>query len=153
MASRKAFVLERFFDGPVSGWGFTHSRLGKLQNHFTIDAEGKWDPALKKLELVEAYTFSDGHKDTLRWEIDKNAPHRYIGTESRLKGRALGEQSGQSFRWRYRRLVPAGNGSSTKLSFDDCFLSQDENVVIATAAVSKFGIQIATITAFYLKRQ
>ena len=86
MASRKAFVLERFFDGPVSGWGFTHSRLGKLQNHFTIDAEGKWDPALKKLELVEAYTFSDGHKDTLRWEIDKNAPHRYIGTEPRLKG-------------------------------------------------------------------
>lgn len=153
MASRKGFVLEKFFNGPVSGWGFTHSRLGKFQNHFTIDAEGKWDPARKKLALVEAYSFSDGHKDTLQWEIEKTSQHRYQGTEPRLKGEALGDQSGQTFTWRYRRSVPAGNGSSSTLSFDDCFLMQDDDVVIATASVSKFGIRIATITAFYLKRR
>ena len=148
MPSRNAFVLEEFFTGSISGWGFTHSRLGKLQNHFTIDADGQWDGVAKSLALVEVYKFSDGHQDTLHWQFEKTSPQHFVGSEPRLIGTARGEQAGNSFRWRYRRSVPARNGSTSRLTFDDCFLLKQEDVVIATAAVSKFGFQIATITAF-----
>jgi hypothetical protein len=152
MTSRGIFRLEEFFVGRISGWGFTHSRFGKLQNDFTIEAEGLWDGARNRLSLTEDYRFSDGHRDRLNWDIEKTSQHRYSGMEARLVGKAQGEQSEQSFRWRYRRSVPAKNGSTATLAFDDCFLWRDEDVVIARAAVSKLGFQIATITVFYLRR-
>ena len=153
MTSRKSFILEEFFSGKVSGWGFTHSRLGKHQNDFTIDAEGRWDAEASTLFLTEAYKFSDGHRDTLRWEIEKKSAKHYIGSEPHLIDNADGRLSAHAFRWKYRRSVPTKAGGSSRLSFDACFLMQEPDVVTARATVSKLGIQIATITAFYLRRK
>lgn len=53
--------------------------------------------------------------------------------------------------WRYRRRVPTAGGSTSNLGFDDCFLLQDEKVVIARASVTKFATEIATLSVFYVR--
>lgn len=147
----RTFVLEDIFSGRLRGWGITRSRFGKLANTFTIDAEGRWDPARKMLSLAETYDFDDGHRDRLDWSITRLGGGAYSGTETRLAGTARGEQSENWYRWRYSRRVPSKGGGETKLAFDDCFWMLDGGAVMAQAAVRKLGFRIATITVFYRK--
>ena len=100
------FVLETFFSGTLRGWGVTIGRLGGLQNRFTVDARGRFDPGTKVLTLREDYFFDDGHSDTLSWTIRKREDNRYEGHETLIDGVAEGEQAGSAFRWQYARDVP-----------------------------------------------
>ncbi|KQV38890.1 MULTISPECIES: DUF3833 family protein [unclassified Rhizobium] len=75
------FVLEEFFSGDLKGWGTTLRRMGGLQNRFSIDAQGVWDPSANVLSLKEMYTFDDGHSDVLTWTIIKRDEGKYEGRQ------------------------------------------------------------------------
>lgn len=143
--------LERFFDGEIRGWGVTQSRFGTLQNQFRIEATGRWDEASRTLSLVETYHFDDGHTDRLEWSIEKLSPNRFVGREPRMIGDANGEQDANHFRWRYTRRVPAADGSESKLYFDDCMWLQAPEILVARGSIRKFGVEIATLSGFYVK--
>jgi len=156
MASNRTFrrpqlKLEEFFDGSVKGFGFMHTRFGKLAQQFDISADGRWDGKGRALALTETYQFDDGHRDELKWRITKLSDARYRGSEDRIKGEAEGEQSAHHFRWQYVRDVPQKGGSSTRLKFDDCFYLQSPNLLMARASVSRFGFEVGTITVSYIK--
>jgi hypothetical protein len=156
MASKSAFhrpqlKLEEFFDGSVKGFGFMHTRFGKLAQQFDISAEGPWNGKTLALTLTETYQFDDGHRDNLNWQITKLSETRYRGVEDRVKGEAEGEQSAHHFRWRYVRDVPQKGGKTTRLTFDDCFYLQSPNLLMARASVSRFGFEIGVITVSYVK--
>lgn len=144
-----ALRLEEFFSGRLQGWGVTLSRFESFQNQFKIDAEGEWDSAANSLALRETYTFDDGHIDTLTWTILKRDDGSYEGRETRIEGVADGEQSGNAFHWRYSRDVPAKDGSSSKVRFDDWVWLQDADTLIAHASPTKLGVEVSTLNAFY----
>ena len=156
MASNRTFrrpqlKLEDFFDGSVKGFGFMHTRFGKLAQQFDISADGQWNAEKQALALTETYQFDDGHRDELKWTITKLSETRYRGAEDRLKGEAEGEQSASHFRWRYVRDVPQKGGKTTRLTFDDCFYLQTPNLLLARASVSRFGFEVGIITVSYVK--
>ena len=144
-------MLEEFFSGRLRGWGTTIGRMGGLQNRFTIDAEGTWDPSANVLSLKETYVFDDGHTDILTWTILKRGEDEYEGRETLIDGNAIGEQAGYAFHWQYHREVPAADGSKTKFGFDDWFLMHDAAHMSAHASLTKLGIEVATLNAFYEK--
>lgn len=146
---RPLFVLENFFSGSLRGWGITLSRLGNLQNRFTIEAEGHYEASANTLTLKETYAFDDGHRDFLTWTIIKRGEGNYEGRETLIDGTADGEQAGNAFRWKYTREVPTADGSKTKFGFDDWFFLHDENHMTAHASLTKLGIEFATLSAFY----
>ncbi len=146
---RPLFVLENFFSGRLRGWGITLRRMGKLQNRFTIEAEGRYEVSANTLTLKETYTFDDGHQDFLTWTIINRGDGKYEGRETLIDGMADGEQAGNAFRWKYAREVPAADGSKTKFGFDDWFFMHDENHMTAHASLTKLGIEFATLSAFY----
>ena len=146
---RPPLVLEDFFDGEIQGWGIQQSRFGRLRNEFEITATGTWEDGTQCLRLTEVYRFDDGFVDTLNWVIFKRSPTVYRGTESLVKGTASGEQQANWFRWRYHRKTPSSSGKATLLTFDDCFWLQNDGVLIARASVSRFGVEIATMSVFY----
>ncbi len=148
---RPQLKLEEFFDGPVKGFGFMHTRFGKLAQQFDISPDGQWNQKTKELALTETYQFDDGHRDDLKWQIRKLSDTRYRGAEDRIKGAAEGEQSAHHFRWRYVRDVPQKGGKSTRLTFDDCFYLQASNLLMARASVSRFGFEVGIITVSYIK--
>lgn len=156
MASKSAFhrprlKLEEFFDGSVNGFGFMHTRFGKLAQQFDISAEGQWDAEKQILALTETYQFDDGYRDELKWQISKLSDTRYRGVEPRLKGDAEGEQWAHHFRWRYVRDVPQKGGKSTRLTFDDCFYLQSPKLLMARASVARFGFEVGIISVSYVK--
>jgi len=148
---RPTFRLEEFFTGRVQGWGVTLSRFEVLQNQFKIEAVGSWDVVANTLAIKEIYTFDDGHVDELTWSILKKDDRSYEGRETRIGGLADGTQAGNAFRWSYTRDVPAANGTSANISFDDWFWLQDAETMIAHASLSKLGVEISTLNAFYRK--
>lgn len=116
---RPLFVLENFFSGRIRGWGTTISRLGNLQNMFTIEGDGRWDASANTLLLKETYQFEDGRHDQLVWTIINRGEGVYEGREALIDGVAEGRQSGNAFRWKYHRDVPMADGSKTSFGFDD----------------------------------
>ncbi|PLK69612.1 DUF3833 domain-containing protein [Rhizobium sp. TH135] len=143
------FILEEFFSGTLRGWGVTIGRLGGFQNRFTIDARGRFDPEANVLSLTEDYFFDDGHSDTLTWTILKREENRYEGRETLIDGVAEGDQAGSAFRWQYARDVPDADGAKTRFGFDDWFILHDEKHMSVHASLTKLGVEVATIEAFY----
>ncbi|CAN7694358.1 DUF3833 family protein [Rhizobium sp. LjRoot30] len=147
------FILEDFFSGRLRGWGIVLTRMGNLQNRFSIEAEGRWEASANTLSLKETYFFDDGHQDHLTWTIIKRSPSEYDGRETLIEGTAKGEQTGNAFHWTYHREVPASDGSKARFGFDDWFFLHDKNRMTANASLTKFGIQVATLNAFYEREQ
>ncbi|KQT04803.1 DUF3833 family protein [Rhizobium sp. Leaf386] len=145
------FKLEEFFHGKLKGWGTTLSRFGAFENRFTIDAEGIYDPKAHTLALKEVYRFDDGHTDTLIWTIIKRSDADYEGRESLIDGLAQGSQAGSAFNWKYTRAVPAKDGSKTSFGFTDWFWLIEPTVMAAHASLTKLGIEVARLSAFYQK--
>ncbi|WP_168800968.1 DUF3833 family protein [Peteryoungia ipomoeae] len=150
-ARQPAFILEEFFSGTLRGYGVTIGRLGGFQNRFTIDARGSFDAMANVLTLKEDYFFDDGHSDTLSWTILKRAENRYEGREPKIDGTADGNQSGSAFLWQYTRDVPSADGSTTRFGFEDWFILHDERHMSVHASLTKLGVEVATIEAFYEK--
>ncbi len=143
------FILEDFFSGTLRGFGVTIGRLGGFQNRFTIDARGRFDASSNVLSLREDYFFDDGHSDTLSWTILKRGDTSYEGRETLIDGVAEGEQAGSAFRWRYARDVPQADGSKTRFGFEDWFILHDEKHLSVHASLTKLGMEVATLEAFY----
>jgi hypothetical protein len=149
--TRPEFLPEEFFNGQLEGWGVLESIVGGLQKRSTIRAEGKWDEPTQTVHFTETYQFDDGHEDTLRWSIRKNAPGRYSGSEPRLEGEAQGEQAGCAFNWQYTRDTPQAGGTSSKLNFDDWFYRIDDRTCIVRGSAGRAGLPFATAHVTYRK--
>lgn len=148
---RPPFVIEDYFEGETLGWGVQQTRFGALRSQFEIRATGTWDAAAQSLSLVEVYTFEDGFIDRLEWTIVKRSATIYRGFEPLVAAPAWGEQRANWFRWHYRRRTPRNGGGRTLLGYDDCFWLQNDGVLIARASVSRFGLEVATLSVFYAK--
>jgi len=149
---KPVLTLERFFAGQTRGWGVMQNRFGTFQRQFSIEATGAWDATSQSLKLTETYTFDDGQIDRLDWTIVRRGEGRYEGRETRIDGTATGRQAGNAYHWTYTRRVPAKDGSESSLGFDDWFWLIDEDTLAARASVTKFGIEIATLSVFYRKQ-
>jgi hypothetical protein len=143
-----ALALETFFAGSTRGAGVQQDRFGKLMRHFTIEAEGAWNPATQTLDLVEVYRFDDGSVDRLEWRIVALGGGRYRGTERRVEGEAVGKQAGNAFHWTYTRSVPLPDGER-RFDFDDWFWLTADGVLVCRAEVSRFGITLGSLSVFY----
>ncbi|MBD9390622.1 DUF3833 family protein [Agrobacterium sp. AGB01] len=63
--------------------------------------------------------------------------------------RSEGRQCGNAFRWKYHRDVPMADGSKTNFGFDYWFFLQDEDHMSVHASLTKLGIEVAALNAFY----
>ncbi|MCK1326704.1 hypothetical protein IVA94_39350 [Bradyrhizobium sp. 156] len=61
------------------------SLVGGLLKRATISGHGEFEPDTETVLFTEAYTFDDGHSDTLHWTIRKGDAGKYTGLETGLK--------------------------------------------------------------------
>ena len=144
--------LEEFFSCQLKGWGYTVGRFGGFQNSFKIDTQGHWDASSGTLALSEYYRFDDGHADPLNWRIEKKSDFEYEGHEPSLASPAKGEQRGNAFHWQYTRNVPGKDGDTWAFGFDDWFWLLEPRVLCVSASITKLGVEVARLSAFYRRR-
>jgi hypothetical protein len=143
-----ALVLEDYFAGNVRASGMFEDRFGQIRRQFTVDISGTWDG--RDLVLDEWFNYSDGERERRVWTITKTGANTYEGRADDVIGTATGESRGNALNWRYDLDLKVGD-STLRVHFDDWMFLQSSGMLLNRARVSKFGIDIGTVTLAFVK--
>ena len=148
-----SLVLEEFFAGDSIAYGVFEDRFGNLQRQFRVNLTGTVEG--DQLTLVEAFLYDDGEQDSRTWVIrnegvQANGMIAYRGTAADVSGQASGMVAGNGLNWAYDVVLEMG-GNEIEVHFDDWIYRQDEDVAINRAFISKFGIEIGSVTIVFLR--
>lgn len=151
--SQPNLKLEEFFDGDVLAYGLFEDRFGRLQREFKVNITGVLEG--NTLTLTEDFLYKDGETQQRIWTIEntgvaEDGTHLYSGTAADVIGAANGEVAGSALFWSY--AVDLNMGDSTlRVKFDDWIYQMDEHVAMNRATISKFGLEIGTVTLVFLR--
>jgi len=144
--------LFTFFEGDTIAYGIFEDRFGNLKRQFRVNIKGEVNNKL--LILDEDFLYDDGEKAKRIWNIkkitDENKNISYVGEADDVEGIASGSISGNALNWSYDIFLNI-KGSNIKVHFNDWIYQQSDNVAINRAYVSKFGINIGSVTLVFLR--
>lgn len=145
--------LEEFFEGETVAYGIFEDRFGSLKRQFRVNITGTIDG--NRLILDEKFLYQDGEKASRIWTITNlgagdDGLTRYEGSAADIDGKASGTVAGNALNWSYDIDLVTDDGTLA-VHFDDWIYQQDEHVAINRAYVSKFGIDIGSVTLVFLR--
>jgi hypothetical protein len=146
--NRPQLSLEEFFAGDTWAWGIFEDRFGNLKRSFQVTIDGRMENG--QLILDERFIYNDGAKDQRIWYITPQGNGKYKGSAADLAGTATGKVMGNALNWQYDMNLPVG-GKNWRVHFNDWMYLQPGNVLINKAIISKWGIQLGTVTLFFSK--
>ena len=144
--------LFSFFEGETIAYGIFEDRFGNLKRQFRVNINGKVDNQI--LTLDEDFLYDDGEQAKRIWKIEKkiddNQKIVYEGQADDVEGKASGLISGNALNWSYDIYLNI-KGSDIKVHFNDWIYKQSKDLAINRAYVSKFGINIGSVTLVFLR--
>ena len=144
--------LFEFFAGETIAYGIFEDRFGNLKRQFRVNIDGKIDNQI--LTLDEDFLYDDGEQAKRIWKIEKKIDNNqkiiYEGQADDVEGKASGSISGNALNWSYDIYLNI-KGSDIKVHFNDWIYKQSEDLAINRAYVSKFGINIGSVTLVFLR--
>ena len=143
--------LFSFFEGETIAYGIFEDRFGNLKRQFRVNISGTI--VNETLTLDEDFLYDDGEKAKRIWKIKKFTKEdkiTYEGQAEDIEGTASGSISGNTLNWSYDIYLNI-KGSNIKVHFNDWICKQSENLAINRAYVSKFGINIGSVTLVFLR--
>lgn len=144
--------LFSFFEGDTIAYGIFEDRFGNLKRQFRVNIKGKVKN--QTLTLDEDFLYDDGEQAKRIWKIEKKIDNNqnitYEGQAEDIEGKAFGSISGNTLNWSYDIYLNI-KGSNIKVHFNDWIYKQSEDLAINRAYVSKFGINIGSVTLVFLR--
>ncbi|MEO1265350.1 MAG: DUF3833 domain-containing protein, partial [Pseudomonadota bacterium] len=144
-------VLEEYFDGELDAWGVFQDRFNDLRRSFVVEVDGSWDG--ETLTLVEDFVYEDKTTERRIWTLQKDGENGWRGSAEGVVGEAVGTVSGNALNWAYEFDLQRPNGDTLRVSFDDWMWLQDDRVLINRAYVTKFGVEIGTLSIFFRRKE
>lgn len=141
--------LDEYFKGKSKAYGVFEDRFGKLRREFVVDVVGTVDG--DTLTLDESFRYKDGETDHRIWSIRKIDDHHYNGTSPDIIGTAKGAGFGNGFTWTYDIDLKVGKDSTWRVNFTDWFYLSEDGVLLNRAHVTRFGVEIGTLTIAFRK--
>ena len=135
--------LEEYFAGRTRAWGIFEDRFANLRREFTVDIEGTWDG--RELVLDERFDYADGEKDRRVWRLTRLASGEWEGRTEDAIGPARGRTAGNAFNFAYDINLKMGE-RRLKVRFDDWMYLQPDGVLLNRAYVTKWGIDVGSVT-------
>ena len=145
---RPLLELDRYFNGRILAHGIFQKRGGEVVRRFTVVMDCQWKGNQGVLD--EAFTYSDGSTQRRIWRLTKHADGRYTGTADDVVGEALGQTSGNAFRWNYTLRLPV-DGKEYEVQFDDWMFLVDDRVMLNRATMRKFGLTLGEVLLSFTK--
>jgi hypothetical protein len=144
--------LFSFFEGKTIAYGIFEDRFGNLKRQFRVNISGTVDNQL--LTLDEKFLYDDGEQAIRIWKIKKIIDNKqkisYEGQADDVEGKANGSAVGNTLNWSYDIFLNI-KGSNIKVHFNDWIYKQSEDLAINRAYVSKFGVNIGSVTLVFLR--
>lgn len=142
-------ILENYLNGTIDAYGIFQDRSGKVIKRFECIIQASWKNEIGILD--ESFTYSDGSKSKRIWTLEKTADGKYIGTADDVKGKALGQTSGNAFQWKYVLKLDV-DGTTYNVNFDDWMFLMNDTVMLNKSEMSKFGVYLGSVTLTFIKR-
>ena len=147
------FVLEEFFSGRSVAYGIFEDRFGNLRRQFRVNLSGTLDG--NRLVLDEEFLYDDGERASRTWTVDRlesasDGTVTYSGRAADVNAAARGVQIGNALNWQYDITLELSD-MSLDVHFDDWIYKQDEDVAINRAFVTKFGVEIGSVTIVFIR--
>ena len=143
------FKLMEFFEGNVKAWGIVEDRFGNIRRQFKVDMKGTIENDI--LTLEEDFEYADGEIDKRIWKFSKLDEKTYKGLANDIIGEAIAKEQGNAFNMKYKMDLDLGFGE-LRVNFNDWMFRIDESTIINKATINKFGLNIATVTLFFRKK-
>lgn len=153
--NRPALKLEEFFDGRSYAYGIFEDRFGNLKRQFRVQIDGRTEAG--QMTLDEQFIYDDGETARRVWTIDNLGPDGsglilYQGRAEDIVGEAKGQTAGNVLSWSYD-IVLSMSGQQLQVRFDDFIYQLDKDIAINRAFVSKWGVEIGSVTLVFLRGQ
>jgi len=142
--------LFAYFIGETSAWGLFEDRFGKVRRQFKVAIQGRLEG--DALVLQEDFVYDDGEKSRRVWTIRRDGPSGYVGTAADVVGEARGRAAGNALNWQYVMDLAVGR-RTLRVAFDDWMFLQDDAVLINRAKIKKLGLELGSVTLFFVKSQ
>lgn len=123
-------------------------RSGKVLRRFTVRIDGTWSGNAGTLD--EHFEYADGTREQRVWRLTRDG-NRYTGTAGDVVGIAQGETQGNALHWNYVLAVPV-DGRTWHLAMDDWMYLIDARNLLNRTAMSKFGVDVGSVTLALRKR-
>ncbi len=146
--SDRKLDLERFFDGQLSASGQFQDVFGTVRRRFDVSIDGDWDG--ERLRLIEDFVYEDGSTERRVWVLRKTGPDSWEGTAEGVLGTATGQESGDSFNWRYVIDLPVGE-DTLRARFDDWMWLMSDKTLLNRAYMSRAGVRIGEVIIWFEK--
>jgi hypothetical protein len=141
--------LRTYFNGTLDAWGVFTDRSGQVVKRFTVVMDCRWSGDQGVLD--EAFVYSDGTQQRRIWKLTAEPNGRYTGRADDVVGEAMGQVSGNAFRWGYTLALPV-DGRVWHVDFDDWMYLMDERVMLNKATMSKWGVKLGEVTLSFTRR-
>ena len=146
-------VLEEFFVGQSVAYGIFEDRFGNLRRQFRVNLSGELEG--RRLVLTEEFLYDNGERASRTWTIDRlesasGGVLNYSGRAADVQATAYGAQVGNALNWQYDITLEM-SGMALDVHFDDWIYKQDEDVAINRAFVTKFGVEIGSVTIVFIR--
>ncbi|MFB6345478.1 MAG: DUF3833 family protein [bacterium] len=130
---------ENFFDGRVTGWGFSETRFGGVDRWFQVDFRGRTEGDTSIWH--ETLRFSDGEVEERTWRVVSVGERRYDVDATGMVGTGSGLSHGNAVQWNYYLKRSYGCCEWT-FWVDDWMYKTDDNTLIVRANFSWFGMTV-----------
>ncbi|MES2900746.1 MAG: DUF3833 domain-containing protein [Pseudomonadota bacterium] len=144
-----ALDVQRYFNGTLDAHGMFQDRSGSVVKRFVVVMRCTWNGDTGVLD--EDFVYSDGTKQKRVWTLKKTGPGTFSATAADVVGTAQGTVKGNALRWQYVLALPV-DGKVINMDMDDWMFLIDDKVMLNRTAMSKFGVNLGSVTLSFTKR-
>ncbi len=141
--------IQRYFNGTLDAHGMFQDRSGAVLKRFVVVMRCQWQGDTGTLD--EDFTYSDGTRQKRVWTIRKTGAGAFTATAPDVIGTAQGIAAGNSLRWKYVLAQPVGD-KVYNVDMEDWMFLIDDKVMLNRTAMSKFGVNLGSVTLSFSKR-
>lgn len=144
-----ALDIQRYFNGTLDAHGMFQDRSGEVIKRFVVVMHCQWQGEHGTLD--EDFTFADGTRQQRVWSLTKTGAQTFTATAADVVGVAQGSSAGNALRWNYVLAQPV-DGKIVNVDMEDWMFLIDDKVMLNRTAMSKFGVNLGSVTLSFQKR-
>ncbi|MCE3603406.1 DUF3833 domain-containing protein [Massilia sp. P8910] len=142
--------ITQYFSGTLDAHGMFQDRSGEVIKRFVVVMRCQWTGDTGVLD--EDFVYSDGTRQKRVWTLTKTGQGSFTASAADVVGLARGTVSGNALRWQYVLALPV-DGKVINMDMDDWMFLIDDKVMLNRTAMSKFGVNLGSVTLSFAKRQ
>jgi hypothetical protein len=147
--SKPDFVLQEYFNGPMTAYGLVKNRNGKIATRFRATMVGSWDTNGVGT-LDETFVYDNGETQKRVWTFRPTGEGTFVGTASDIVGEAPMVVQGNTLMIDYTMRIPYGDGT-IDIDVRDWLHLQEDGVILNHSKMKKLGFEVGELVITIIK--